>query len=360
MQLPIIGSDVRSGPTHTCKCRQRVAVVDVGGAKLWSDSHVVTEKLTAALPAADASQGVFLIEGPDWAAQVQAAVALFSPLERASIRAAFVDTSGACDPWKAMSVDNLIIQGETAWFPEVINGGRLLSHLQPIARVGNGSTYGYESLARAVVNGKLMNGGQIVDAARAHGALFQFDQISRTAAIRSCGPKLVGDERLFINFLPMVIYDPIICLQSCWNAAKDAGVSLSSLVFEVVESEQFPDIKHLRRILDTYKSHGAGVALDDLGTGHTSLSYIDELAPNYVKLAKGLIPERPHPVDLHMVRGLVKHAKSRGITVLAEGIETADQLSAARDLDVDLVQGWLIGHPAAEPVRTPAAIRMAA
>jgi EAL domain-containing protein (putative c-di-GMP-specific phosphodiesterase class I) len=215
----------------------------------------------------------------------------------------------------------------------------------------HGSTFGFEALARAEVDGQLKNGGDLVDAARAHSALFQFDQIARTHAIRSCGPKLQGDEKLFVNFLPMVIYDPKICLRTCREAATEAGVDLSSLVFEVVESEEFPDINHLKTILEHYQENGAGVALDDLGTGQTALSYIEELSPDYIKLAKGLVPEKPRFSDLHLVRGIVEHAKRRGITVLLEGVETEDQLSAAQDLGIDLIQGWLTGRPAAEPVR---------
>jgi EAL domain-containing protein (putative c-di-GMP-specific phosphodiesterase class I) len=295
--------------------------------------------------------GVFRIDGTDWPERLESIVDDLSPIERTSIRGAYLDGSGNCDPWKAVNADSLLIQARSAWLPGVLNERRLVSHLQPIVRASDRSTFGYEALARAEVGGQLKSGGDLVDAARAHNALFQFDQIARTHAIRSCGPKLQGDEKLFVNFLPMVIYDPKICLRTCWEAAQAAGIALSNLVFEVVESEAFPDIAHLKRILEYYQEQGAGVALDDLGTGHTALSYIDELSPDYIKLAKGLIPDQPHRGDLHLVRGIVDHARQRDITVLLEGVETEAQLSAAQDLGIDLIQGWLTGRPAAEPVR---------
>ncbi len=322
------------------------------GIALWSDSYIVVAKLSAILPRHDSAPGVFRIKGKDWSELLESILNELSPIERTSIRGAHLDGSGKCDPWKAVNADSLLIQARSAWLPGVLNDRRLIAHLQPIVRASDRSTFGYEALARAVVEGQLKNGGDLINAARAHSAIFQFDEIARTNAIRSCGPKLLGDEKLFVNFLPMVIYDPKICLQTCWEAAREVDVSLSNLVFEVVESEAFPDIAHLKHILTHYQEHGAGVALDDLGTGHTALSYIDELSPNYIKLAKGLIPEKPRFSDLHLVRGIVEHAKRRNITVLLEGVETEDQLSAAKDLGIDLIQGWLTGRPAADPVRT--------
>lgn len=337
---------------HNCTCRLPVVDLPSSGIALWSDSPVVGAKLATTLPMHDSASGVFRIDGTGWPERLESILNDLSPIERASIRGAYLDGSGKCDPWKAVNADSLLIQARSAWLPGILNERRLVAHLQPIVRASDRSTFGFEALARAEVDGRLMNGRDLVDAARAHSALFQFDQIARTCAIRSCGPKLHGDEKLFVNFLPMVIYDPTICLRTCWEAAQDAGIALSSLVFEVVESEAFPDVAHLKRILEHYQSRGAGVALDDLGTGHTALSYIDELGPDYIKLAKGLIPENPRFGDLHLVRGIVEHAKRRDITVLLEGVETEDQLHAAKDLGIDLIQGWLTGRPAAEPVRT--------
>lgn len=345
---------------HACKCRQPVPETHAQGVAIMSDSVVVSGKLTGLLEPLPNTPAFRTPGGEGWLESLKQALSRFSPLERQSMRGSPINASGVFDPWAAVPIDLLIQRLETPWFPAMMNKKGLLPYMQPIARIADGSIFAYEALARAQVEGRLVSGGEIVDAARAHGAMFQFDQVSRTTAIRTCGPKLLGDEKLFINFIPMVIYDPELCLQSCWKAAQESGTSLTRLVFEVVESEQFPDIEHLKRILKTYQDRGAEVALDDLGTGHTALSYIDELSPDYIKLAKGLIPEAPKADDLKLVRGLVEHAKSRGITVLVEGVETEAQLKAAADLGIDLAQGWLIGKPAADPVRNTCQVRLAA
>jgi len=149
----------------------------------------------------------------------------------------------------------------------------------------------------------------------------------------------------------MTVREPVAAFAPVWEAAEAVGADVRRLVFEVVESEAFPDIGHLRRMLDELRSRGTKVALDDLGTGNSALTYIDELAPDFIKLAKGLIPEHPKQDDLLLVRGLVDHAHLRGIRVIAEGIETQRQFHAVQSLDVDYIQGWLVGKAEATPRR---------
>lgn len=350
MNLPISPVSNKPSRPHTCTCRSKVAENPQNGVVLWSDSEVVMAKLAAAF--GKSVQQAFRVEGAEWPSRCRELAATLSPIEQQAVRAAGLDEAGNSNPWHAVPLATMLERLASAWLPGVLNTNAMVSFMQPIVRLDTGSTIGFEALARARFEGKLLNGGQLIDAARAHGALFQFDQQTRVNAIRQCASKLQGGESLFINFIPMAIYDPAVCLRSCWEAAQDTGVILSQLVFEVVESEQFPDLKHLRTVLDAYREQGARVALDDLGTGHTALSYIEELRPDYIKLAKGLIPDDVRDADLPLVGGLVEHARRLGVTSLVEGIEKPAQADAARALGIELAQGWLYGKPSEQPVRT--------
>lgn len=347
------GAGHAAQPSHVCRCRSNVDTQGPQGAAAWSYSPVVATKLARAFGNPDAA-GAVRIVGEGWPERLRDFAGALSPIERATVRACSVDVAGEVDAWRATPIETFLHRQSTPWLPRVLNDGLLTTHYQPIVDVASGRTIGYEALARAELDGVHYGGGQLVDAARAHDALFQFDQQARTTAIRDGGDRLRAGELLFINFIPMVIYDPAVCLRTTWEAARAAGWQMDKLVFEVVESERFPDIGHLRAILDAYRDQGCGVALDDLGTGHTALSFIDELRPDVIKLAKGLMPERPRPHELALVRGLVEHARNKGITTLIEGVETPEQLDAARELEIDLVQGYLLGKPAAEPVRATA------
>jgi hypothetical protein len=158
--------------SHHCTCRLPVVDLPSQGIALWSDSPVVGAKLASNLPMQVSTPGVFRIDGTDWPERLESVLDNLSPIERTSIRGAHLDGSGNCDPWKAVNADSLLIQARSAWLPGVLNDRRLVSHLQPIVRSADRSTFGYEALARAEVDGQLKNGGDLVDAARAHNAAF--------------------------------------------------------------------------------------------------------------------------------------------------------------------------------------------
>jgi EAL domain-containing protein (putative c-di-GMP-specific phosphodiesterase class I) len=197
-----------------------------------------------------------------------------------------------------------------------------------------------------------LNGQQIFSAARAHGALFTLDLHGRISALEQAMPKLSEDEVLFINFTPTAIYDPAVCLRTTWATARRLGVPMDRICFEVVETEEFPDLEFLKRILDEYRNHGAMVALDDLGAGHSSLAYLAALRPDLVKLDRELVSGiDDDPARRRLVRALVRYAHDLDVRVIAEGIETESELAAVREIGADLGQGWYLGRPAADPLR---------
>jgi EAL domain-containing protein (putative c-di-GMP-specific phosphodiesterase class I) len=127
---------------------------------------------------------------------------------------------------------------------------------------------------------------------------------------------------------------------------------MDRVCFEVVETERFPDLRFLKGILDEYRNHGAMIALDDLGAGHSSVAYLAALRPDIVKLDRELVSGIDEdPARGRLVRALVQYAHDLGVRVVAEGIETESELAAVREIGADLGQGWYLGRPGADPVR---------
>jgi EAL domain-containing protein (putative c-di-GMP-specific phosphodiesterase class I) len=87
------------------------------------------------------------------------------------------------------------------------------------------------------------------------------------------------------------------------------------------------------------------VALDDLGSGYSSLNLLVRLQPDIVKLDKEIVQALPGPTSTEVVGAVVKIVHSYGGLVLAECVETEEQAEAAAELQVDLAQGWLFGRP---------------
>lgn len=341
-----MSSDCPKSHPSVCQCQQPVADVPPHGAALWARTEAVASLLAGRFAADPTNPSVFIARDADWPAQMAAFLEQLSPIDAASILAAPLDEAGGVDPWTAMPALGFVQRAQTPWLATLLNERRLIAYLQPIVDLRTERVVAFEALMRAELDGRIISAGQIIEAARAHNALFQFDQQAREAAIRQGWPQLQPGQKLFINFAPTVIYDPIVCLKTTWQAAKEVGCDLQNLVFEVVESETFPKLDHLHRILDTYREHGAQVALDDLGSGNTALTFIDKLQPDLIKLDRKLLPLEPTPGSLRLLEGLVDYAHGRGIKVLVEGVETQAQYEAARSIKVDLAQGYLLGRPA--------------
>jgi len=342
---------VKQGSCGKCQCRQPVDADPVIGVSLFSSSSVVAHKLNEAFGHTAGSLGPVELVGDDWPARLRQMLQGLSTLERSQVRAAAIGPDKRHDPWRATDAESMLDRMDTPWLAAMINERRLSAHMQPIVDLRGMQVTAFEALMRSELNGQPMSAGQIINAVVAHDALFQFDQLARATALRQCAPKLREGEKLFVNFCPTVIYDPAVCLATTWKIIDELGIDPGSVVFEVVESVQFPQIDHLKRILDAYRDHGAKVALDDLGAGHTALVYIDQLQPDLIKLDRDMIPKTDDRSKQALLRGLVEYAHGRGITVLAEGIETAEQLEIAQSLDIDLGQGWYFGKPQPEPQR---------
>lgn len=224
----------------------------------------------------------------------------------------------------------------------------------PIGGAGGPTLVGYEALLRASgPNGPVMP-AELFAAAEQAGWLHILDRIGRTTALRGAGGWL-GDARLFVNFLPTTIYRPEVCLATTEAAAKAAGLRLDQVVFEVTESERIFDLDHLAMVFAYYRERGCQVALDDLGAGYSSLNTLVRLQPDVVKLDKDIVQHLPDPASCAVVSAVVEITHAYGGQVLAECIETAEQARTARELGVDLGQGWYFGRPGEAPLNSRSA-----
>lgn len=237
------------------------------------------------------------------------------------------------------------------WVRETLDTGSLFSVFQPIVDT-HGNVFGYEALMRArdVRTGAVIGAGTLMEACQTLELQHVLDQRARGAALHSAARNGLRQGRLFINFLPNTIYDPRICLQTTWEAAVAHEIEPSRLVFEVVETEQIPDLARLKRILDYYRSCGAATAIDDMGAGFSSLRYIEELRPNFVKVDREIVAGAVHnETTCARFAAIIAGARSVGACVVAEGIETEAQMAVSLSLGVDLLQGHLFAEAAATP-----------
>ncbi|WP_038038501.1 EAL domain-containing protein [Thermorudis peleae] len=237
------------------------------------------------------------------------------------------------------------------WLRTLLAEHRLTSVFQPIVRADRPSEIiGYEALLRGVhEDGSLLPAGMILSAARDAGLMTALDVAGRTCAIREAKRHHLSGL-LFINFTPTAVYDPAACLMTTVKAAHDAGLNPASVVFEVIEAEELDDLEHVQAVLQAYRAFGFRVALDDIGSGYSGLSWLSVLRPDFLKIDRQLVHGvADDHVKATILNKIIELGHELGITVIAEGVERLHDFFWLRDHGAALVQGFLFARPAAPP-----------
>lgn len=276
-------------------------------------------------------------------------------MERGAINLLFLETSETFTPSKLTRMKTLQQYKDLMGAKKlttIIENGALTTHFQPIIDIKSNTIYGYESLARGVDDdGSLIYPDKLFNWAREGDMLFYLDRACRETSLKTAAVKNIH-SKVFINFIPTAIYDPKHCLKSTVQWAEQLNFDPKNIIFEVIESDYVEDLDHLSSILNYYKSQGFMVALDDVGSGYSSLNMIAKLLPNLVKIDRAIIDKiDTNSVNQSIFRAIVQIAKENDIIVLAEGIERVEELAFCAKEGADLAQGYYFAKPSAEPIR---------
>ena len=249
------------------------------------------------------------------------------------------------------SLGMLIARWRGDWLVDLLRRRRLTSFFQPIVRTSDPQqVYAYECLVRARQDdGQLIYPDRLFKAARAANLLHRLDHEARLTAIEA-SLRCQIDANLFINFNPSSINDSQHLLASTRTTAEESGIPLERFVFEVVESEEIRDTGRLLTIINQYRKAGFRVALDDLGSGYSSLNLLTRLQPDFVKLDMQMIRGVDSDLFKSRVAGkLLEMAQHLRIQTVVEGVETIAEWQWAAQAGADFAQGYLFARPAAEP-----------
>ncbi|HMS72238.1 MAG TPA: EAL domain-containing protein [Baekduia sp.] len=208
--------------------------------------------------------------------------------------------------------------------------------LQPIFDVEDRAIVGYEALSR-------FDDGRPPDQwfEEAHlcqlGAQLELVAIGKALELL---PEIREDTFLALNVSPAVVghpeFGPLL-----------SEVGPDRIVLELTEHFPVDDYRRLRTELIALRQAGMRIAIDDTGSGYTSLGHLLKLAPEIIKLDR----EFTHSIDRDPVRrslaaALLRFGAETGSLILAEGVETEDEFAAVRELGIPYAQGYLLGRPA--------------
>jgi diguanylate cyclase (GGDEF)-like protein/PAS domain S-box-containing protein len=145
------------------------------------------------------------------------------------------------------------------------------------------------------------------------------------------------------------------------DALADSGFPPHCLILELTESVLLASGEHVQRRLAALKAHGITLALDDFGTGYASLSYLQRLPVDIVKIDRSFTATiESTRADLVLLRGIVDLGNALGLRLVAEGIQTPGQHAIVRDLGCHSAQGFYFGYPEPDALRELATPQAAA
>lgn len=135
-------------------------------------------------------------------------------------------------------------------------------------------------------------------------------------------------------------------IRDAFAMVAEAGNIASMLCFEITESVALHDLGNTNRFIDTVRSFGAKVALDDFGAGYTSFSYLKELAAEAVKIDGAFVRDvNSHPANLAIVEAIAELSHNLGMKTIAEWAEDAATVAVLKEVGVDYVQGYAVARP---------------
>lgn len=254
------------------------------------------------------------------------------------------------DCFDVQTLREWLARAQAGWFLAMLREDKFEAHFQPIVQVNAPQAiYGYESLIRGVADSGLVAPLPLFEMAGGLNLCAQLDAKARQQAICQAG-SLGVREKLFINCLPSALDDAPAALRSMLYIVDDAGLQRDQIVLEIIESECIEDAAVLRSGLELFRRAGFGVALDDLGAGYSSLTLLERLRPDFVKLDRELIGS----VDTDgfkavIAQKLLETARNLNIATVAEGVETVGEWNWLRAHGGDLAQGYFFARPAATP-----------
>ena len=229
---------------------------------------------------------------------------------------------------------------------EALAADQLELHLQPIIDLQTDEISGFEGLARWDVAAP----SEFIPVAEDAGLISELGEWALREVLRAAAtlaPTRVGASplRVGVNVSAEQLLDPSFSAM-VFNELERSGIPPDQLILELTETVLIDHREASSRVLNQLHDAGVTIALDDFGTGYSSLGYLPRYPIDVLKLdntyTQSLITDEETRI---IVESVMMMAKRLGIRVVAEGVETSEQLDAVRSLGIDWAQGYLLGRP---------------
>jgi EAL domain-containing protein (putative c-di-GMP-specific phosphodiesterase class I) len=210
---------------------------------------------------------------------------------------------------------------------------------QPILTSDGHEVYGHEVLLRSD-EPNLTDPVQVLEAAELLGSLDELGRVIRERAVEAF-EQLPSEGLMFVNLHPKDLADPALFL-----ASEPLSRIARRVVLEITERSSLEKLDRVSERVATVRRMGFRIAVDDLGAGYAGLTTLAQLEPEIVKLDMSLVRDvNINPTKRKVVRSMTQLAREIGAMVVAEGVESEEELATVVNLGCDFVQGFYFARP---------------
>lgn len=239
----------------------------------------------------------------------------------------------------------------------IIENEMISTLYQPIVSLFDGSVIGYEALSRGSSDSYLNSPDRLFEAARIHSRSWELELLCRVKALKRAD-NLPEDAFLFINVDPHIFRDEKFKKGLTKEFLSEHNMSAESIIFEITEKTSIEDYKSFKEALSNYVEQGYKIAIDDMGSGYSGLKMLTETKPHFVKIDMDLIRNiNQDTFKQALIECFVRLSEVVNMKLIAEGIETEEELITLINLGVYAGQGYFINRPCAGFSDTPINIK---
>jgi len=239
---------------------------------------------------------------------------------------------------------------------DIIDSGDVRTLVHPVMRLATLEVIGYEALTRGPKNSEFERPDKLFKVAYDADLVLKLERLCRQKAIETAR-RMPAGRLMFINVEPEAVADPELRDVVYTSLASESDLSPASIVLEITERSAITDFSAFRSTLEYLRTLGFAVAVDDAGAGYGSLQCLAEVKPEWLKIDLSLVQGvDTDEVRSQLIDSLVTFAGRMGVKLIAEGIETREQLAKLKELGVEFGQGFLFTKPC-EPFPDDADVR---
>lgn len=235
----------------------------------------------------------------------------------------------------------------------IIDNKAIRTVFQPIISLKDGSIFGHEALSRITCESIITNPEMLFSVAGEYNRLWDLELLCRMTALEAAYKFMIPpySKMLFINVNPNTMHDENFKKGFTKEFLHQYHMKPQNVIFEITERNVILDMGGFLSTIDHYRSQDYKIAIDDAGAGYSGLNLISDINPDYIKLDMKLIHGiATDSLKYALVKSMVELSKASQIILIAEGIETYEELETLISLGVQYGQGYLIQKPTAEVI----------